>query len=77
MELNLYLDSHSSSYKIDSAAFAKVHDFQANTWVNFLEIPNPYSFDQALLLCQISNHEWLAWIPDHGEAVLYTWQIKS
>ncbi|MBV8882795.1 MAG: hypothetical protein JO235_02165 [Chroococcidiopsidaceae cyanobacterium CP_BM_RX_35] len=44
--------------------------FQADTWVHLLELPNPFSFDEALLLCQQSEDEWVAWIPDHGEAVL-------
>lgn len=45
-------------------------DFQASTWVHLLELPNPFSHDEALLLCQSSEDEWVAWIPDHGEAVL-------
>jgi len=32
-------------------------------------------FDEALLLCQTSENEWVAWIPDHGEAVLNTRQF--
>ncbi|KOP25226.1 hypothetical protein AMR41_17640 [Hapalosiphon sp. MRB220] len=51
-------------------------NFQANTWVRLLELPNPYSFDEALLLCPISQCEWVAWIPDHGEAVLTTRQFR-
>lgn len=43
---------------------------QPNTWVQLLELLNPYCFDEALLLCQISDREWVAWIPDHGEAVI-------
>ncbi|MER3494989.1 MAG: hypothetical protein C4323_23985 [Mastigocladus sp. ERB_26_2] len=50
--------------------------FQPNTWVRLLELPNPYSFDEALLLCAISQYEWIAWIPDHGEAVLSTRQFR-
>lgn len=45
---------------------------QADTWVQLLE-PESYSplcHDEALLLCQISNWEWAAWIPGHGEAVV-------
>jgi hypothetical protein len=77
MELDLYLDLYPNLYKINCIPSVQIHDFQANTWVKLLEIPNPYSYDEALLLCQISNHEWLTWIPDHGEAILYTWQIKG
>ncbi|MBW4624925.1 MAG: hypothetical protein KME49_05300 [Brasilonema octagenarum HA4186-MV1] len=46
-------------------------DFQAYSWVKLLELPNPYSFDEALLLCHVSSQEWLAWIPDHGEVQLH------
>lgn len=48
---------------------------QPSTWVKLLELPSPLSFDEALLLCQCSESEWLAWIPDHGEAVLHTRQF--
>jgi hypothetical protein len=41
-----------------------------NSWVKLLELPNPYSHDEALILCQHSPSKWLAWIPDHGEAIL-------
>ncbi len=44
--------------------------FKADTWVKLLETPSSFSFDEALLLCQTSEDEWIAWIPDHGEAVL-------
>lgn len=40
-------------------------------WVKLAALPNPYSHDQAMLLCRHSNDEWLAWIPDQGEAVLH------
>ncbi|MGK7934964.1 MAG: hypothetical protein AB4206_04050 [Xenococcaceae cyanobacterium] len=43
---------------------------QPDTWVQLLELFNPYCHDEALLLCQISNWEWVAWIPDHGEAII-------
>ncbi len=43
---------------------------QPDTWVQLLELFNPYAHDEALLLCPISNWEWAAWIPDHGEAVV-------
>jgi hypothetical protein len=47
---------------------------QANTWVHLQELPSPYSFSEALLLCpQVSpegENQWFVWVPDHGEAVL-------
>lgn len=48
----------------------------ANTWVKLRKLPNPYSFDEALLLCQVSEDEWLAWIPDHGQAVIYCHEFR-
>lgn len=48
--------------------------FQADTWVRLLELPSPFSFDEALLLCQQSEDEWVAWVPNHGEVVLHVRQ---
>jgi hypothetical protein len=48
---------------------------QASTWVQLRERPSPYSYDEALLLCQHSDTEWIVWIPDHGEMVLHRSQI--
>ncbi len=45
--------------------------FAASSWVKLLQLPNPFSFEEALLLCPVSEDEWLVWIPDHGEAVLH------
>lgn len=44
---------------------------QPSTWVKLHRLPNPYSFDEALLLCQQNDEHWLAWVPDHGEVVLH------
>ncbi|NWF59488.1 MAG: hypothetical protein HXY43_09330 [Fischerella sp.] len=55
----------------------KQQHFQIASWVRLLELPNPYSFDEALLLCPISENEWVAWIPDHGEALLHTRQFRK
>ena len=50
---------------------------ESDTWVQLLEPESfsPLCHDEALLLCQISNWEWAAWIPDHGEAVINTEQF--
>lgn len=50
-------------------------ELQPSTWVKLLELPSPFSFDEALLLCPCSEDKWIAWIPDHGEAVLHTSQF--
>ncbi|MGK7874111.1 MAG: hypothetical protein AB4426_12595 [Xenococcaceae cyanobacterium] len=48
---------------------------QPNTWVRLLEFLNPLCYNEALLLCQESESEWVVWIPDHGEAILHTSQF--
>ncbi|MGC1393033.1 MAG: hypothetical protein WA828_02040 [Coleofasciculaceae cyanobacterium] len=48
---------------------------QASTWVKLQELPNPYSHDEALLLCQNSDTEWTVWIPDHGQMILHRCQL--
>jgi hypothetical protein len=49
--------------------------YQPSTWVHLLEPLSPLSFDEALLLCQHSENEWIAWVPDHGEIILNTSQF--
>lgn len=46
-------------------------EFQPSTWVQLLKLPNPFSFGEALLLCQYSQNYWIAWVPDHGEILLH------
>ena len=41
-----------------------------NTWVHLLKLPSEYSYDEALLLCDLGEDKWVAWIPNHGETVL-------
>ena len=48
-----------------------------NTWVRLLTLLNPFCQDEALLLCQHSESEWVVWIPDHGEAILSVEQFCS
>lgn len=50
-------------------------EFEPSTWVQLWQQPNPYSHDEALLLCQLGEDEWVAWIPDHGETVLSRYQF--
>jgi len=56
-----------------SKAYSKnsAQQCQPDLWVKLLELPSPYSHDEALLLCQVSADEWLAWVPDHGEVTLH------
>ncbi|UBF26870.1 hypothetical protein K9N68_02455 [Kovacikia minuta CCNUW1] len=44
--------------------------FTASSWVKLVELPSPFCADEALLLCQCSESQWLAWLPDYGEILL-------
>lgn len=46
--------------------------FQASTWVQLPELSDLIISDEALLLCQHSEDQWLVWIPDYGEIMLHT-----
>ncbi len=41
-----------------------------SVWVKLLLLPEAFCSDEALLLCQYSDSQWLAWIPDYGEILL-------
>ncbi|MBW4657927.1 MAG: hypothetical protein KME15_04580 [Drouetiella hepatica Uher 2000/2452] len=43
---------------------------ESSTWVKLLHPPTAFSFDEAWLLCQVSESQWLGWIPDYGEMLL-------
>ncbi len=64
------LKNHEQVLPIDR----NLQPLQANTWVHLQELPSPYSFSEALLLCPQTDpqgeNQWVVWIPDHGEAVL-------
>jgi hypothetical protein len=40
-------------------------------------LPSPYSFDEALLLCEQDRGRWVAWIPDFGEIILIEGQFEA
>jgi len=43
---------------------------QPGMWLRLEELPNQYAHCEALILSQLSDHEWLTWIPEHGEYLL-------
>jgi hypothetical protein len=43
---------------------------RSGDWVRLPELPSAYSYDEALLLCEIGAGEWLAWVPDFGELLI-------
>lgn len=64
-----------SGYSWSSESNRSQTELVPNMWVQLLELPSNWSFDEALLLCQNSENEWVAWIPNHGEAMLQTSQF--
>ncbi len=44
-------------------------------WVQLRDRCSEYSFDQALLMCETSKGDWIAWVPDHGEVTLARYQF--
>ncbi len=48
---------------------------ERNTWVQLLKPLTPYCHSEALLLCPLSDSQWVAWIPDHGETILNLDQV--
>lgn len=51
--------------------------YQPSTWVKLFNPPTAYSFDEAWLLCECDDNQWLAWIPDYGEILLNTHEFCS
>jgi hypothetical protein len=50
---------------------------QAHQWVQLRDRLSEYSANQALLLCEELEGRWVAWVPDHGEALLEREQLLS
>ncbi|MBD2413246.1 hypothetical protein FACHB389_18685 [Nostoc calcicola FACHB-389] len=66
------LDSHRPDFAVQARRpnLEGLRQLRVSGWVKLLELPSPFSFDEALLLCPVSKDEWLAWIPDYGEVIL-------
>lgn len=50
---------------------------QPYQWVQLRDRLSEYSADQALLLCEETEGRWVAWVPDHGEALLEREQLLN
>lgn len=59
-----------SDVGFEPATTRKSAPLAAGQWVQVLDLPNPFSSNQALLLCPCGPDQWVTWVPDHGEAVL-------
>jgi hypothetical protein len=63
--------------KLRADSTSAVLQYQPSTWVKLFNPPTAYSFDQAWLLCQCSENQWLAWVPEYGELLLNTDEFCS
>ncbi len=63
--------------KLGADSTLSVLQYQPSTWVKLFNPPTAYSFDQAWLLCEYSENQWLAWVPDYGEILLNTDEFCS
>ncbi|PSN18223.1 hypothetical protein C7271_13665 [filamentous cyanobacterium CCP5] len=43
---------------------------RVNEWVDLRDVMPGYGYHQALLLCELADDQWSAWVPNHGETVL-------
>lgn len=58
--------------KLRDLSLTTLSEWQPSTWVKVFNPPTAFAFDEALLLCQTAENQWLAWMPDHGEVLLHT-----
>jgi hypothetical protein len=42
----------------------------SSAWVTLHNPPTELCQEEALLLCQAANNQWVAWIPDYGKILL-------
>jgi hypothetical protein len=71
------LPSYSWDWLTENKGNLFSQELQPSTWVKLSQVPSSFSFDEALLLCQCSQEEWIAWIPDYGEIVLHNSHIAA
>ncbi len=75
-EFRIYCQLLPILYGAESRSLTRPHPTHPDTaapasiWVNLRPSLGALSGEQALLLCQTSEREWVAWIPDCGEVLL-------
>ncbi|WP_013320558.1 hypothetical protein [Gloeothece verrucosa] len=57
-------------YKTSVSSVPFLRTPQPGMWIPLEELPSPFAHDEALLICQLSKHQWISWIPEHGEYIL-------
>jgi len=55
----------------DSVSFDQyLSSLQPGQWLTLEDLPSNLAENQALILCRLSTHHWLTWVPNHGEYCL-------
>jgi len=57
--------------------FNSSRHLREGNWVQLLELPAPFSSDEALLLCHEFGDLWVVWVPGYGETVLSSHQFTQ
>jgi predicted nuclease of restriction endonuclease-like (RecB) superfamily len=74
-QYNFHQQQANLNRKTQSSLQQKQQEFQPYTWVKLLELPDSFSFDEALLLGEHSKNQWYVWIPDYGSTVIHASQF--
>lgn len=90
LDSHYYQSFSSATNTVSSIGWGKLHSigsakrterkpvtFTPSTWVKLFKPPTAFSFDEAWLLCECGENQWLAWVPDYGEIVLSTDEFCS
>jgi hypothetical protein len=73
--LNLGSSNNYPLHTFLADSWSSSNGHEPSSWVHLLESPSDFAYEEAFLLCQKSDDEWIAWIPDFGEAVLHISQF--
>jgi len=79
MELEKEFQTHIHRQKMRSAhrvsaalptQRSRSSSLDSSVWVKLHTPPTEVCQQEALLLCQATNNQWVAWIPDYGKILL-------
>jgi hypothetical protein len=69
-EFRLCLHQQILEWKLRELLAQSKPELTPSTWVKLIHPPTALCSTEALLLCPYSDHAWVAWIPDYGEAIV-------
>lgn len=69
-EFRLYLQRQQLEALLQDLLVSAESKLAPPRWVRLAAPLNALCSNEAMLLCQYSDRQWLLWIPDYGEVVL-------